>query len=101
MSTVTSGAGGVGLVGLPAGTGASISPSVGGAFATTIGGGGTAGADAPTEINISGGVMQFEGNDYIRKDQLPSIVAQASKAGEARTMRRLQMSPSSRRRVGL
>lgn len=65
------------------------------------GGAGTAVAEAPTSINISGGVMQFGGADYIRKDQLPSIIEQSSKMGEARTLRRLQMSPSSRRKVGI
>ena len=52
-------------------------------------------------INISGGVTQIGNDEYIRKDQLPSIVAQASKAGEQRTLRKLQMSPSSRRRLGM
>ena len=35
--------------------------------------------DAPMEINISGGVMQFGGDDYVTKDQVQEIVAQASK----------------------
>jgi len=65
------------------------------------GGGGVALAEAPMSINISGGVTQIGNDEYIRKDQLPSIVAQASKAGEQRTLRKLQMSPSSRRRLGM
>ena len=58
-------------------------------------------AEQPSQINISGGVMQFGGDDYIRKDQLPSIISQASKQGEQRTLRRLQMSQSTRRKVGI
>ena len=78
--------------------------SEGGALVGAEGGqceGGLAGMDAPMEINISGGVMQFGGDDYVRKDQVQEIVAQASKAGEARTLRRLQMSPGTRRKVGM
>jgi hypothetical protein len=66
-----------------------------------VGGGGTALADQPPQINISGGVMQFGGEDYVRKDQIPAIVAQSSKAGEARALRRLQMSPGARRKTGI
>ena len=64
-------------------------------------GGGMMEAEQPSQINISGGVMQFGGDDYIRKDQLPSIISQASKQGEQRTLRRLQMSQSTRRKVGI
>jgi SLT domain-containing protein len=58
-------------------------------------------SSAPTNVVINGGVMQMGGNDYIRKDEIPSIVAQASKQGEARTLRRLQMSPGTRRKLGM
>lgn len=64
-------------------------------------GGGVAVADAPLSINISGGVTQMGGTDYIRKDELPSIINQSSKAGEARALRRLRQSPSTRRSIGL
>ena len=63
--------------------------------------GSTAVADAPMSINITGGVTQMGGNDYIRQDELPSIIGQASKAGEARALRRLRQSPSARRSIGL
>jgi len=63
--------------------------------------GGMAVAEAPMSINISGGITQIGGEDFVRKDQLPAIVAQASKAGEARTMRRLQMNPGARRKIGI
>ena len=58
-------------------------------------------AAAPASINISGGVMQFNDTNYIRQDQLPSIISQASKQGEARTLRRMQMNPATRRRLGM
>ena len=64
-------------------------------------GGGADVAEAPASINISGGVMQFGGDDYIRKDQLPAIIDQSSKMGEARTLRKLQMNPGARRKIGL
>ena len=61
MSTVTSGAGGVGLVGLPAGIGASLRSSVGGAFETaSVGGGGTLGGI----LNAGGGGWNFGGNAF-------------------------------------
>ena len=41
-------------------------------------------ADGPPTINIKGGVMQFDDTNYIRQDQIPAIVSQASKQGEAR-----------------
>ena len=64
-------------------------------------GGGVALAEAPASINISGGVMQFNDTNYIRQDQLPSIISQASKQGEARTLRRMQMNPATRRKLGM
>ena len=33
----------------------------------------------PPTINIEGGVMQFDDTNYIRQDQIPAIVSQASK----------------------
>jgi tape measure domain-containing protein len=68
---------------------------------SSSGGGGAAVAEAPTPITINGGITQFGGNDYIRKEELPKIIEQSSKLGEARTLRRLQMNPGSRRRIGL
>lgn len=56
---------------------------------------------SPLQINISGGVTQFGGQEYLRKDQLPSIIAQASKAGETQTLRRLRMSQSTRQKTGI
>ena len=64
-------------------------------------GGGSALADQPPQINISGGVMQVGGEDFVRLDQIPSIIAQSAKAGEAKALRSLQMSPSARRMAGV
>ncbi len=63
--------------------------------------GGVAVADAPPQITINGGVTQMGGEDYIKKEELPSIINQAGKAGETRALRRLQMSSASRSRIGL
>jgi hypothetical protein len=63
-------------------------------------GGGALGG-APTQISISGGILQFNDSNYIRQDQVPAIVNQASQAGEQRALRKLQMSPATRRRVGV
>ena len=66
-----------------------------------IGEGGTAIAERPLAINISGGVMQMGGEEYIRKDQLPSIIRQSAEAGERMTLRKMQQSSSTRRKVGI
>jgi hypothetical protein len=63
--------------------------------------GGFALINQPTQITISGGVMQFNDTNYIRQDQVPAIVDQASRAGEARALRKLQQSPSARRKIGM
>jgi hypothetical protein len=45
--------------------------------------------------------MQFNDTNYIRQDQVPGIIMQAGKQGEARALRRLQMSPAARRKAGI
>ena len=65
------------------------------------GGGGVALAEPPMSITIEGGVTQIGNDEYIRKDQLPTIISQASKAGEQRTLRKLQMSTAARKRLGM
>lgn len=67
----------------------------------TGGYGGAAVAEAPTNITIEGGVLNFNDSQYIRQDQVPSIVKQASAAGEAQALRKLQMSTATRKRLGL
>ena len=65
------------------------------------GGMGGSGADLSTAINISGGVLNFNDESYIKQDQIPAIINQASKSGEARTLSRLRSSSATRRRVGM
>jgi tape measure domain-containing protein len=67
----------------------------------TGGAGGVATAEQPAQININGGVMQFNDTNYIRQDQLPSIIGQAGKMGEQRALRKLQMNPGTRRKLGM
>ena len=56
--------------------------------------------DAP--INISTGpVMAFEGKNYVTQDEFAAGVQSAAKQGEARALRKLQMSPAARRRAGV
>ena len=52
-------------------------------------------------INISGGVLNFNGSEYISKEELPGIILQASKQGEARTLNRLRNSPTTRRKLSI
>ena len=52
-------------------------------------------------INITGGVMNFGGEEFIRRDEIPGIVMQAAKAGEERSFRKMKMSPSTRRKIGI
>ena len=65
------------------------------------GGMGGSGADLSTAINISGGVLNFNDESYIKQDQIPAIINQASKSGEARTLSKLRSSSATRRRVGM
>lgn len=67
----------------------------------TGGSGGVALAEAPTNIVVEGGVLNFNDSQYIRQDQVPAIVKQASAAGEAKALRKLQMSTATRKRIGL
>lgn len=67
----------------------------------TGGAGGVALAEAPTNIVVEGGVLNFNDSQYIRQDQVPAIVKQASAAGEAKALRKLQMSTATRKRIGL
>ena len=59
------------------------------------------GADQPSVINIEGGVLQFNDSNYIRQDQVPGIIKQAALSGEAKALRKLQMSSATRKRVGM
>ena len=65
------------------------------------GGGGSALGDQPPQINISGGTTVINNEEFVRMDQIPAIVAQSAQAGEAKTLRRLRMSPGTRRQTGI
>ena len=51
-------------------------------------------------INITGEQLVFNERNYISQDEVPSIISQASKQGEARTLRKLRMSQNARTKVG-
>ena len=61
----------------------------------------TAGEPYNPNININGGVLNFNGSEYISKEELPGIILQASKQGEARTLNRLRNSPTTRRKLSI
>jgi len=60
--------------------------------------------DAPVPMNFSFSTVKFADEDYVSSNQLQEAMATATqmgaKQGEARTLRRLQMSPTTRRRTG-
>ena len=60
----------------------------------------TGAADIPITIS-TGPVMQFEGKNYVSQEEFAAGIKLAAKEGEAATLRRLRMSPSTRRKVGL
>jgi tape measure domain-containing protein len=74
---------------------------ISGADPTGHSGGGTALAEAPPQVNITGGILNFNDSHYIRADQVPSIISQSAKQGEARALRKLQQSPGARRKLGM
>ena len=66
------------------------------------GGGDEAMAMMSAPINISTGpVMAFEGSNYVSQEQFAAGVQSAAKQGEARALRKLQMSPAARRKAGI
>lgn len=52
-------------------------------------------------INITGDQLVFNERNYVSQDEIPSIISQASKQGEARTLRKLRMSQTARGKVGI
>ena len=52
-------------------------------------------------INITGEQLVFNERNYISQDEIPSIISQASKQGEARTLRKLRMSQNARTKIGM
>ena len=51
-------------------------------------------------INITGEQLVFNEKNYVSQDEIPNIISQASQQGEARTLRKLRMSQSTRARTG-
>ena len=52
-------------------------------------------------INITGEQLVFNEKNYVSQDEIPNIISQASKSGEARTLRKLRMSQSTRKLTGI
>ena len=70
------------------------------------------GADPTGESNMAGGgdipitistgpVMQFEGKNYVSQEEFAQGIKLAAKKGESAALRKLQMSPSTRRKIAL
>ncbi|QNI48854.1 tape measure protein [Synechococcus sp. A15-60] len=68
----------------------------------SMGGAGVAGG-GPTNIsmNYNGPTMVFDDTRYVPVTAVPGIVKEASQQGEARALRKLQMSPGARRKLGM
>ena len=66
---------------------------------------GGGGSFVPSVNVTTGPVMQFQGEDYVSRADFQAGLVKAAqdgaKAGEARTLRRLQMSPGARRKAGI
>ena len=73
----------------------------GGDSVGAAGGGAAGGGDTNVSMNYSGPTMVFDDTRYVPVTAVPSIVKEASEIGEARALRRLRMSPSARRKLGL
>lgn len=62
---------------------------------------GTDGAAADNfSINITGEQLVFNEKNYVSQEEIPNIISQASKQGEARTLRKLRMSQNTRSKAG-
>ena len=60
----------------------------------------TGGGDIPITIS-TGPVMQFEGKNYVSQEEFAQGIKLAAKKGESAALRKLQMSPSTRRKIAL
>ena len=58
----------------------------------------TGGGDIPITIS-TGPVMQFEGKNYVSQEEFAQGIKLAAKKGESAALRKLQMSPSTRRKL--
>ena len=74
---------------------------INGADPSGASGGGTSLMDS-TPITISTGpIMQFEGSNYVSQAEFNAGIKSAAKQGEAAALRKIQMNPGTRRRLGL
>ena len=81
--------------------------SAGARGASVVAGGGStyAGGGAPTTVNYSGPILNFNSEEFVPKSAIGEIIATATsrgaRAGEARTLSTLQNSRSRRSTLGL
>ncbi len=61
----------------------------------------TGGSGAMTISVTTGPVLQFEGRNYVTQDQFTSGMRSTAKQAEQQTLRRMQHSPSTRRKIGV
>ena len=62
---------------------------------------GSGSGNAPINVNYSGPIMQMDNDKYIKTSELPGIINQSAKAGEARALGRLRTSVGVRRKLGM
>jgi len=62
---------------------------------------GSGSGNAPINVNYSGPIMQMNNDKYIKTSELPGIINQSAKAGEARALGRLRTSVGVRRKLGM
>ena len=58
-------------------------------------------ANTPIEVNYNGPSLEFDGDQYIPRSEIPALIAAGAKKGEAMTLSRLQNSRSSRSKLGM
>ena len=62
---------------------------------------GSGSGNAPINVNYSGPIMRMNNDDYVKTSELPGIINQSAKAGEARALGRLRTSVGVRRKLGM
>ena len=62
---------------------------------------GSGSGNAPINVNYSGPIMRMDNSDYIKASELPGIINQSAKAGEARALGRLRTNVGVRQKLGM
>ena len=62
---------------------------------------GSGSGNAAINVNYSGPIMRMDNTDYVKTSELPGIINQSAKAGEARALGRLRTSVGVRRKLGM